>query len=251
MEYNEKKWWQIIDRAGALTSTVCCVISVFQYLVIKKYDAFPPIRYDSLIINFFALACFIYLAFFPLHFRAYAVLFYVYGVGNLLDNGNILGFLCIFVCTVFLFITDFFKSKKILKLILLYIAPIIAMCISGYNSGTINFLITIMHILGAIYMTGLVALVFYPRFREIEAHRTIKYINPSDCTPQELIWLQQVLNGTKYNAIALESHVSESKVKARMLELYKVLGVHDKTEFLTMYHNCEFDFSINVPKTTN
>ena len=251
MEYNEKKWWQFVADGGLAISVVCCVISVFQYLQVKRFEAFVPLRYDSLIINFTSLFCFLYLVFNPLHFRVYSILFFIYGSGNLLDNGNILGFLCIFVCCIFLYITDFFRDKKYLKLALICVIPVTMMAINTYRLGTISSLINIMHIVGAIFMLALVALVFYPRFREVEEHRTIKYINPADCAEKELKWLQDVLNGEKYITIAEEAHVSESKIKARMLELYEVLGVHDKTEFLTMYHNCDFDLSINVPKKSD
>jgi DNA-binding CsgD family transcriptional regulator len=250
MEYNEKKWWQIVADCGLGITAVCCIISVFQYVQFKQFETFIPLRYDSLIINGFAFLCFLYLIFNPLHFRVYSLMFYIYGSGNLLDNGNILGFLCVFVCCVFLYITDFFKTNRIPKLVMLCIFPIGMMAINTYRLGTVFSLINIMHIVGAIFMVILVALVFYPRFKEVEAHRTIKYINPADCTKEELTWLQKVLNGAKYSSIAEEAHVSESKIKARMLELYEVLGVHDKTEFLTMYHKCDLDLSINVPKAS-
>src|SRR5574344_544291 len=219
MEYNEKKWWQFVADGGLVISAVCCVISVFQYIQFKQFESFLPLRYDSLIINISAFLCFLYLAFNPLHFRVYSLLFFIYGSGNLLDNGNILGFLCIFVCCVFLYITDFFKEKKYLKLALICVIPVPMMVINTYRMGTVSSLINIMHIVGASCMLALVALVFYPRFREVEKHRTIKYINPADCSENELSWLKKVLDGGKYSTIAEDAHVSESKIKARMLEL--------------------------------
>lgn len=251
MEYNEKKWWQIVAVTGVVLTAACCVISVFQYIQIKQFETFLPIRYDSLIINTTAFICFMYLACNPLHFKAYYIMFYIYGTGNLLDNGNILGFLCIFVSFVFLYITDFFKTKKTLKTIVLCLPPLAMMCINMYRIGTVYALINIMHIVGSIFMILLVALVFYPRFKEMEAHRTIKYVNPADCSEDEIHWLQEVLSGAKYSFVAKEAHVSESKIKARMLELYEVLGVHDKTEFLTMYHQCDFALSVNVSKLSD
>lgn len=251
MEYNEKKWWRIIAISGLCISALCCVISVFQYQQYKIQETLFLIRYDSIAINFFSLGCFIYLAFNPLHFRGYCLLFYVYGLGNLLDNGNILGFLCIILCYVFFYITDFFKTHRVVKIIAIAIPPLVMLGTQFFRMGLVFFLISVMHILGSIFITALIAMVFYPRLRELDSHRTVKYINPADCSEQELSWLQQVLAGAKYITIANEAHVSESKIKARMLELYKLLGVYDRTEFLTMYHNCELTFSVNVPKTTN
>src|SRR5574344_1346836 len=135
MEYNEKKWWHIVALTGVAITTVCCIISVFQYIQFKQFETFLPLRYDSLIINITALTCFIYLACNPLHFRGYSIMFYIYGTGNLLDNGNILGFLCIFVSFVFLYITDFFKTNKIVKTVVLSIPPLAMMVINTYRIG--------------------------------------------------------------------------------------------------------------------
>jgi DNA-binding CsgD family transcriptional regulator len=250
VEYNEKKWWRIVAIAGTAVSLLCCIISIFQYFQYKQHETFLPLRYDSLTINSVAFICFVYLIFNPLHFRGYCVLFYIYGLGNLLDNGNILGFLCIVLCYVFLYMTDFFKKKRTFKIVLLAILPLVMLLTQFFRMGLVFFLISVMHIVGSSFITALIMLIFYPRLRELDAHRTVKYINPADCTPQELNWLQEVLGGMKYSVIAEHAGVSESKIKTRMLELYQVLGVHDKTEFLTLYHNCELNFSVTVPKAT-
>lgn len=242
MELDEKKRWRIFAIAGMIFLILTCIISVLQYFDSKQYVEFIPGRYDSMVINFFALFCFIYMIFNPLHLKTYALVLYVYGLGNFLDRGILLGFLCLLGSLAFFFDTGFFKSRKVLKLILLYLPALVLMVINIKPYGIVNFLVNIFHILGVGIITIMILLLYYPRIQELQQHKKVKYISRDNCSEQDLEWLALVLNGDKYITIARQYKVSESKVKTRMLELYKLLNAKDRTEFLTMYHNSTIQF---------
>lgn len=248
MEYNEKKQWKLISIMGFIIATMCLTISIAQYIMFRRYEVIVLNRYVSLIINIVIFAVFSYLLFRPLDFKVYALGFYLYGAGNIMDNGHVLGVICIIVAAVFLFITDFFKKHKALKATLLSIIPAVALIIQYFLYGHIDFLITAMHIIAIIFLSYTVYTLFYPRFKELNEHHTVKFVNPEDCSEQDLRWLQGVLDGKKYIELAQEDGISESRVKSRMLELYKLFGVHSKTDFLAMYHNFIFQFSVNAEK---
>lgn len=242
MELNEKKRWRIFAIAGMIFLIFTCIISVLQYFDSKQYVEFIPGRYDSMVINFFALFCFIYMVFNPLHLKTYALVLYVYGLGNFLDRGILLGFLCLIGSIAFFYEMDFFRTRKVLKAVLLYLPPLVLMVINIKPYGLVNFLVNMFHILGVGIITCMILLLYYPRIQEMRQHKKVKYISRDSCSEQDLEWLKIVLNGDKYITIAKEYKVSESKVKTRMLELYKTLNAKDRTEFLTMYHNSTIEF---------
>lgn len=242
MEIDEKKRWRIFAIAGMLFLILTCIISVLQYFDSKQYVEFIPGRYDSMVINFFALFCFIYMVFNPLHLKTYALVLYVYGLGNFLDRGILLGFICLLGSLAFFYEMDFFKTKKILKVILLYLPPLVLMFINIKPYGIVNFLVNLFHIFGIGIITCMILLLYYPRIQEMRQHKKVKYISRDSCSEQDLEWLRIVLKGDKYITIAKQYKVSESKVKTRMLELYKMLNAKDRTEFLTMYHNNTIEF---------
>lgn len=242
MNTYEKKHWRIAAVTGAVFMAICCVISVFQFFDEKRYAEFVLVRYDSLIINFTAFFCFIILIFKPLHFNLYAFMFYIYGLGNLLDFGNLLGCLCLITSALFLFFSDFFKTKILAKIILFVIPPVIMICLDIKPYGFVKVLVNCFQMLGACVIAGFIVLLFWPKFKEIKTYKAVKYVNPAKCTEEELNWLKMVLKGEKYITIAKSANVSESKIKARMLELYRMLGSYDRTEFVAMYRNCNLEF---------
>ena len=240
MEFRQKKIWTIVSSAGTIVSFLCFCISIFQYFTEKQYSSFAPLKYDSLIINTTAFLCFVYLIFNPLNYKVYAFLFYVYGTGNFLDNGNVIGLLCFTLTAIFLNMTGFFKSCKYLKISVLAVPALTALAIQFVKQGFLYFIVSVFHIIGAVFMGLLIIILYYPRLKQLQTTYSIKELNSADCTQMDLEWLTAVLDGKKYIQIARESNVSESKVKARMLELYKILEVHDKTEFMTVYNNYVF-----------
>ena len=77
----------------------------------------------------------------------------------------------------------------------------------------------------------------------MESVKRIKILEDTECSPRDIEFLSSVLEGKKYSKIAFLHDVSESTVKARMVELYKMLDVKNRTEFLTMYNG--FSFKLN------
>ena len=66
------------------------------------------------------------------------------------------------------------------------------------------------------------------------------FLDSKTFTNQDLVFLEKVLAGTKYRDIAQLYEISESKVKNRMIEIYRILNVKGKTEFVTKFCNSKF-----------
>ena len=102
---------------------------------------------------------------------------------------------------------------------------------------------------GAVYMGFVAFAVLYPIFKKAESVKRIKILDSSECSSRDIEFLSSVLEGKKYSKIALLHGVSESTIKARMVELYKMLDVKTRTEFLTTYNG--FSFKLNSSGNLN
>lgn len=121
MESIDRKIWKRASTIGLIFTSVCLVICLIQYYCDPEADTFQKIV--RLSIHFLAVNSFLFLFFNPLSFNIYAFLFYFYGCGNFLDNGNILGAICISASLVFLENSGFLKNRRKLKIPCLLIIP--------------------------------------------------------------------------------------------------------------------------------
>lgn len=238
MEFTEKKIWKKASAIGFAFSVACLLVCILQYHAESNANTFQ--KTVRLTMNFMALNLFFFLIFNPLNFHVYAVLFYAYGNGNFLDNGNILGSICIALSYLFLSTTGFFSKRKLLKSALFLSVPVFCLCVQAFHTGYVVFIISVMHIIGAGLIFYLAWLLLTPKIEKAKEIKTEKKISRSRFSERDIEFLERVLNGEKYSKIALMHNVSESTVKAQMIELYHYLGINSRTEFLTLFSGCRF-----------
>lgn len=238
MESGERKTWKMISGVGLVFSIMCLMVCIIQYRAEPDVDIFQ--KTVRIGINFCAVNFFLFLVFSPLSFWAYATLFYIYGIGSLLDNGNILGTLCIALAFLFLNSSGFFRTYKKTKKALLLIPPACSLLLQLIHAGSVHFLMSVMHIGGTGLIFYLAWLLISPKVKKASSLKTEKIISRTEYSERDKEFLERVLNGEKYSKIARLYDVSESTVKARMVELYHHLGVKSRTEFLAFYSGCTF-----------
>ncbi|MGN0729343.1 hypothetical protein [Treponema sp.] len=243
MDFNEKKLWEILAWVGTAISAFCMIVSVFQFFTDNSPGIDGIRKLVRITINMIAFLLFLRLCFIPMDFYCYAFLFFCYGVGNFFDDGNILGIICLGLSYLFLSFSNFFKMYRSIKICLFMLLPVFSLTTQFFRSGSLVFLISVAHILGTIYMGVIAFAVLYPILKKAESVRHVKILDSSECSQRDIEFLSSVLDGKKYSKIALLHDVSESTVKARMIELYKMLDVRTKTEFLTIYNG--FSFKLN------
>ncbi|WP_443096980.1 LuxR C-terminal-related transcriptional regulator [Treponema succinifaciens] len=243
MDFDEKKLWEILGRIGATITAFCLIVSLFQFFTDDSQNLDDIRKFIRIAINIIAFLLFLRLCFDSLDFRCYSVLFYCYGIGNFFDNGNILGILCLGLSFLFLNFSNFFKSYRSIKTCVFMILPVVSLTMQFFRSGSLVFLLSLAHIAGAVYMGFVAFAVLYPILKKAESVKRIKILEDTECSPRDIEFLSSVLEGKKYSKIAFLHDVSESTVKARMVELYKMLDVKNRTEFLTMYNG--FSFKLN------
>lgn len=246
MDSKERKRWQILAIIGTIFTFVCLIVSIFQYFIINSHYQLIFRKYVAMSINAIAFLGFVCLIFTPIDFWVYSIIFYVYGVGNFFDSGNMLGALCIFVSMLFLNRLGFFQKHKPLKIALLSILPTAGLVSQIFSINLVSFVISVFHIFAIGFILIILFIYFYPQLSSIQNVHSQISLSPEICTEEEIEWLSLLAKGEKYIGLSKRFNISESKVKQRILELYKILGVHNKTEFLTLYHGCKFELK-NTP----
>lgn len=247
MKFNEKKTWQILAAVGFVFTAVCFVVSIFQFFQIRQYDVVPVMKFVSLGINFLAFLGFCYLIFNCMSFWIYALVLYAYGVGNFIDDGNIIGTLCFTITIALLQKLGFFSSHRKTKISLIMVCPILALIFQAHNNDGINFVISMMHIFAAGFLLSILISIIYPAIvPDTTTEYKEKVLDPLKFSKQDVEFLNAVAKGDYYDKIAKMNNMSESKVKARMVELYKMLEVKNKVEFLTLYSRHTFVSGLSI-----
>ena len=238
MESIDRKIWKRASTIGLIFTSVCLVVCIIQYYCDPEADTFQKIV--RLSIHFLAVNSFLFLFFNPLSFNIYAFLFYFYGCGNFLDNGNILGAICISASLVFLENSGFLKNRRKFKIPCLLIIPFSCIIVQYFHTGKLIFLLSVFYILGSVYILYLIWLLLVPKVERAYSSKSEKIISGEKYTDRDIEFLERVLKGEKYSKIASLYNISESSVKAQMIELYHHLGVNSRTEFLAFCNGCTF-----------
>jgi DNA-binding CsgD family transcriptional regulator len=241
MAFYEKRVWKILAFVGLVITSISLAVSMFQFFLDDDFYVNSLRKIDRILINLVAFGCFVYLFLNPQSFRCYAFLFYFYGLGNLYDRGGILAVLCLGCAYGFLRTSGFFRRNKKFRTVLFFVFPAILLVRQYFVAeDRLDFWISIMHIVAAVYIGSLIFSLIYPMVAQSKLVKNEKILERGFYTQRDVEFLSSVLDGKKYKKIATLHDVSESTVKARMVELYKFLDVKDRTEFLAVYRGYSF-----------
>ncbi|MBO5606835.1 MAG: helix-turn-helix transcriptional regulator [Treponema sp.] len=235
MNYDGKKEWFIAAVMGTVFTAACLVVSVVQFFFYRATVPNLVVRYTSLFINMTAFCGFIYLLFDPLRMGVYVAVFYFYGVGNIVDSGNMLGFLCLLLSAAFLYQMGFFSEKRVLKAVVFALPPTAAFVFQFFYLGAVSFFISLFHICASCFIFLLFYFLYRSRIHSSSASDLTAAFHGQFSEMDEKL-LSAAADGKRYTDVAQELGISESTVKSHMIDLYKKLGVKDKAEFLAKYH---------------
>lgn len=241
MELADKKIWKKTSAIGLGFTCLCLIVCIIQFYSDPAADPFQ--KGVRIAINFMAVNFFFFLFFNPLAFRIYAIMFYLYGCGNFLDDGNILGAICIALTFIFLSSSGFFRKRKCLRIMTLLVPPVCCIVVQCFHNSLMTFLLSVFNILGAGFIFYLAWLLIIPKIRKASSIKMEKKISAAKYSARDIEFLERVLDGEKYSKIAQLYGVSESTVKAQMIDLYHHLGLCSRTEFLTVCSGCTFVLS--------
>ncbi|MCL2602058.1 MAG: hypothetical protein FWD91_04510 [Treponema sp.] len=213
---------------------------VAQRVVYDRYD-FPnqiiaPEHYVILavIIGVMAIATIA----FPYRFWIHAAFCLLWGLVRIADGELTTPLLLHFFGYVFLFRMGFFKSHEVLKLSsgMLLLMGAIA---SQYRLATGVFGSRILHFSLIFLLLFFVTVILRPEIHLIRKSRRepVLRLKASRFTEKDAEILRKILEGKKYEAIALEEGKSIPTFKRYVRRLFDMLQVSDRVSFISKYMN--------------
>ena len=211
---------------------VCAVFLTF--VEIKNRIQFPiitsdsSINYNSLLIvvhNSFVIILCILLAIYPYRIEFLSIAAFSYTIECIIfEIENPMGLCMYFLGMVCLYIRGFFISKGKQKMICAAIALAIMILLRLHFGKEI----------------------FLKRYHQfIIDSNTVKLLNLAEypgLTEHDIPLLQKVLENKQYKVISAELFRSEGTVRNRLNKIYDILGVKDKTGFITTFTGYEIIF---------
>jgi DNA-binding CsgD family transcriptional regulator len=236
MDLSRHKLWRII----AIICAAFCVIDLIAYpianpnFVVDAGSFFPgTFVYATLIC---AAALFGFLVIRPECFMVYTAIFTFFGLSNIIDGGDTVGFMLYALGVGFAFHQGFFRKGGRIKLLVL-IALLVGSVLTQLRFPTQEFVTSLMNVAILFIMIFLFIVLFWDQFGELVplARRRTLDLGQYDFKPRDCEFIKLVLKNAKYEDIAKEFGLSESSIKQNMAKIYKALGVKDRNEFIMAY----------------
>ena len=166
-----------------------------------------------------------------------------YAIPNLLsDPQNVgIGFFMFILVVISLYVQDFFKKWRKTKICCISICFIFIMFLNLLYGFEI-FEEKLFDVIG--YSLILLVIIFILVKYQLDSNYSImgrkildlrKYLSSGTLNDRDVVWLKMILNGDKYSVIARETSVAEGTMRNRIREVFKILGVSDKKQFVTIY----------------
>ncbi len=193
---------------------------------------------QSLIENGIVIILGILLVFYPYRLEYMAIASFIYCLECLVfEVRNPMGICMFFLGIVILYIRGFFIKYTINKLIISIIV-LLGLLFSRLHFGMGIFLDTITENIGYILVLSiLVFLIVQFHQSKLDSIR-IKTLNLAEyplLNETDILLLQKVLENKQYKIISAELLRSEGTIRNRLNKIYDILGVMDRTGFITTY----------------
>ena len=224
MESENKLFWNIINTFAL--GTILLFIAYLHFLNLGTRFIIP------LLFTVFALTLqyFLYN-----NLRAYGVLCFLWGFIYLFLTGKLFGIVLFLVSLGFFAKRGFFEQYGYAKLSVLFVLLLLNI-ISLWRLGIMVMLNTLLEFIGLLFFL-IVTLILYEdklhvfyNIRKEYFHSPLTVLTATERQIAELL-----VQGQKYNQIAVEMSLSESTVKRTCQKMYAKFEVRAKQEFIDKY----------------
>lgn len=214
-----------------------------------------PLELFSFIINCISIILFIFVIVFPAKLAILSLISFIYGVLILLfEPQNNLGILMYGLSIITLYARGTLNKHKKIKEIfffIIYFALIFSELRFGIKTFMTCFLEKIAY--SFVFMMSLLFLHIYSfdLFETATSNNTLDIQKFPKLRKRDAVWLAEILNGKKYEFLAVEYQMSLGSVKNRFKIIFDEIGCGDKQGFFNKYSDykiCygeEFSFDKN------
>lgn len=235
-----------------IISIICVVfLSIVELENIHNYPIITlenSINYFSVLTaieNISVVILFILLIVYPHRLEFLSISSFIYSFECIVfEENNPMGFCMFFLGMVALYIRGFFVFKEKLKMITSTII-LLCMIILRLHFGKQFFFNTLSENIAYPLVLGITLLLLKKNSQSIRDSITNRILNLADypsLNENDVPLLQKVLENKQYKIISAELFRTEGTIRNRLNKIYDILGVMDKTGFITTYAGYDIVF---------
>ena len=250
---------KLIIRIIAIIAVVILITAnIFKHLFTLWTDdnTIVPIELYYLIINIIVIILFILVFIFPQKFMLVAIACSYYSV-NIITNEphNCMGILMYCLGTSILIFRGFFRNHAKIKITILALILLILESFRLRFSSTVireslldDFAFSFVYIIGMVFIYGYAS-------RNSDYSKKLNIAKYNELKESDAEMLRRVLANQQYKVIAIDLNRTEGTIRNRLNKVYDILGVGDRTGFITTYSGFEVVYepepSEPAPQETN
>jgi DNA-binding CsgD family transcriptional regulator len=255
MVLSQRQVWKIISGVGFVFMLLYLVSNIVfsvhleeEYLQSGLHPGYLHSEYNQpekksfprppalMIMNILGVLVFLYLFIFsPSNYYIYGVFCLIYSLAILAAGGNVIGFLLFLLACAFANKCNFFDKRGKGKWFILISLLLLAIG-TQFRFGFDYIFLSLAYIIVTLLLLSLAVLLFLPEIERLRGRDPQVFrLPPADFIRRDLLWLQRIQAGEKYEAIAADHGIALSTLKNRVRILFEKLGVQDRTMFLAAY----------------
>lgn len=234
----------LLFRLFSIVSVVILLISFIRDFIIGTLlskTVFFVIFFTSIKIS--AITLLSMTSIFPYKIGFCSIIAFIYsGTIIFTEPSNPMGLFMFILGIISLYARGFFNSHKKLKFLISIIIFLI-LNLTQLRFGSEIFFTSIIETLGFAFVQLLIVYFFTAAIKNAyninSSSNILNLKNYAKLTIRDALWLIQIQNKVKYDAIAIKSKVAPGTVKNRLKFIFSVLEVGDKHGFLNEYSTFE------------
>ncbi|HOS31405.1 MAG TPA: hypothetical protein PLR39_11380 [Treponemataceae bacterium] len=190
--------------------------------------------------NFVSTFAFLYLIFKPLEFRIYFVFSFFYTTSTIIEGGDYTSFF-FFIFTMLCAYRSGFLIKNMKRKVTASLILFFLLFVTQIRFGFDVFFESIIKIFALLLLLTVIALMLSEEIKKfIQSNQPSRLVlrEYPDLLERDKVFLKAVFAGEKFDYIASSNSMAPGTLRNRMREVYKIIGVADKTELLIRYSGC-------------
>jgi len=246
---------QVAIRIISLISIIILVICNTNQLKNLGIKQLITIKYEllSFVVNCIVIVFFFILSLFPTKIGILSFNSFLYGTLIIIfEPQNNMGILMMGLSIIILYARGVFNKHKIIKKVIILIV-FIACIISELRFGKEIFFGSLFEKIAYLFVVFLclffLQVYTFDVFEKNGSNNKLDIQKFPELKKRDAEWLVEILNGKKYEALAINYHMSLGSVKNRFKVIFDEIGVGDKQGFLNKYSDYEICYGDDFSST--
>lgn len=240
----QTRLWRLLAIFGSIVMAVAAIIlyrklTLLENFFYRKENEFVP-YFIIFIVNIFSFFAFVYLIFKPLSFTVYFAFSLYYTVVTIIEGGNYTSFF-FFIFTMLSAYRNGFLIKNMKRKVTASLILFFLLFVTQIRFGFDVFFESIIKIFALLLLLTVIALMLSEEVKKfIQSNQPSRLVlrEYPDLLERDKVFLKAVFAGEKFDYIASSNSMAPGTLRNRMREIYKIIGVADKTELLIRYSGC-------------